>query len=386
MASMLRYDIKPLLILLLVCGCGDGGNSDNNTPHAAVELQMIATPGDDGVFDPAPVWDGVTSLWMSHSSVNWSSDDPALSQVHTRIALSQDGGASWVDTGIDPNHSNLLPDFQVTVGVDMIWATWRFEVSRLFHDPYDRDANRRWKMLWHRVLAIGNPTPTALFQNSWIGYSSAASPVDSWSDERKLFTGLLYNNADMDPIIGPPEFPLNTTFSADLGGCTVITEPGVLARSEGIYISLHCTGEKKIILLRCDRSFSNCDYLGDLLSADDAAAFSRNDQPIDFFSAPELVETTTATYLIVTGVVEESAVDNRYNGCLVFRVSDLANASLDRSGGEPVLVTRVNGSSGSFNGACGYDPYDTVDGIIYSELTPASSPRFHLFSSQVTLP
>ncbi|MES9947226.1 MAG: hypothetical protein ABW080_19935 [Candidatus Thiodiazotropha sp.] len=383
---MLRCIIISLLILLPVYGCGGGGNSNDDTSPTAVELQMIATPGDDGVFDPAPAWDGASTLWMSHSSVNWSNDDPLLSQVHTRIAMSQDGGANWVDVGVDPNRSHLLPDFQATVGTDTFWATWRFEVSRLFHDPYDSDANRRWKMLWHRVVAIGNPAPTPLFQNSWIGYSSAASPDGTWSDERKLFTGSLYNSADMDPIIGPPEFPLDTAFSSDLSGCTVYTEPGVLARDEGIYISLQCTGERKIVLLRCDRGFATCAYLGDLLTADDAAAFSLSDHPIDFYAAPELVDTSTATYLIVTGVEEGVGADIRYNGCLVFRISDLANAVVERSAGLPVLVTRVNGSSGSFNGACGYDLNDSVDGIIYSEFTPDSTPRFHLFSSQVALP
>ncbi|MES9972420.1 MAG: hypothetical protein ABW092_20495 [Candidatus Thiodiazotropha sp.] len=383
MTKLLRYDIKPLLILLFVYGCGGGGGNDDNPSQTATELQVIATPGDDGIFDPAPTWDGDTTLWMSHSSVNLSSDDPLLFQVHTRIATSQDGGASWVDTGTDPNNASLLPDFQITVGVDTFWATWRFEVSRLFYDPYDSDANRRWKILWHRVVAIGNPTPAALFQNSWIGYSSAASPDGAWHDERKLFTGSLYNSADMDPIIGSPEFPLDTTYNSELGNCTLFTEPGVLARSEGIYISLHCTGENKIVLLRCNRAFSNCEYVGDLLTAADAVPFSLSDQPIDFFSASELVDTATATYLIVTGVVE---TDDRYNGCLVFKVSDLASATLERSGGEPVLVTLVNGNSGSFNGACGYDPHDTADGIIYSEFTPTSSPRFHLFSSHVTLP
>ncbi|MEW8296529.1 MAG: hypothetical protein AB2724_17380 [Candidatus Thiodiazotropha sp.] len=383
--SMLRIGIALQLTFLLVYGCG-GGDSDNDTSHTAVELQMIATPGDDGVFDPAPVWDAADSLWMSHSSVNWSRDDPLLSQVHTRIAMSQDGGRSWVDTGADPNQSHLIPDFQVTVGSDTYWATWRFEVSRLFHDPFDSDANRRWKILWHRVVAIGDPTPTPLFQNSWIGYSHASSPDGAWSDERKLFTGSLYNGTDMDPILGPAEFPLDTILSNDLGGCTVFTEPGVLARNDGIYISLQCTGDKRIILLRCDRAFSSCAFLGDLLTLSDAALFNHNDHPIDFFSAPELVDTATATYLIVTGVDEGDGTDNRYNGCLVFRVSDLANASIERDAGIPVLVTRVDGSSGSFNGACGYDPRDTADGIIYSEFTPASSPRFHLFSSQVTLP
>ncbi|MCU7918807.1 MAG: hypothetical protein KZQ95_10670 [Candidatus Thiodiazotropha sp. (ex Epidulcina cf. delphinae)] len=313
-----------------------------------------------------------------------------MSQVRTRIASSQDGGASWVDVGVDPNQSNLLPDFQVTVGAEAVWVTWRFEVSRLFYDPYDTDANQRWKILWHRVAAIGSPDPAALYQNSWIGYSSAATPDGSWHAERKLFTGSLYNSADMDPVIGPPEFPLNTDYSTDLGGCTLFTEPGVLARSDGICISLQCTGERKIVLLRCDRVFSTCDYLGDLLTAADASQFSLNGESLDFIGASELVDTETATYLIVTGVDQvipgADQPTNRYSGCLVFRVSDLDSARVERIAGNPVLIKRVDGSSGSFNGACGYDAQADGSGIIYSEFTPIATPRFHLFSSHVILP
>ncbi|MBU1237688.1 MAG: hypothetical protein KJ634_03620 [Gammaproteobacteria bacterium] len=380
---MVRHDklFAAAILSLLVFGCGGGGSDGGDPAPVASEIQVGATPGDDGVFDPAPARDGSGTLWMSHSSVNWSADDTTLSQVYTRIASSTDSGSTWTDAGVDPNHRP--PDFQV----GSIRVTWRFEVSRLFYDPYDSDASRRWKMLWHRVAAMGSPTPTPLFQNSWIGYSSAAAPDGSWSAERKLFTGSLYNAAEMDVVIGAPEFPLDSQYSADLGGCTVFTEPGVLARSDGIYVSLQCTTAKKIVLLRCDRGFSACDYLGDLLTAADAPQFSQGGEMLDFFGAPELVDTATATYLIVTGVDEIVAGgENRYSGCLAFRIGDLANATVERSGGVPVLVERVSGTSGSFNGACGYDAHATGSGIIYSEFTPSATPRFHLFASHVDLP
>jgi hypothetical protein len=175
-------------------------------------------------------------------------------------------------------------------------------------------------------------------------------------------------------------------YSADLGGCTLFTEPGVLARSDGIYVSLQCTGVQKIVLLRCDREFSTCAYLGDLLTASDAPQFSQTGQSINFFGAPELVDTTTATYLIVTGIEDISATQNRYSGCLVFRISDLANAEVERDMGVPVLVDRVDGTSGSFNGACGYDSKAVGSGIIYSELFPSDRPRFRMINSYTTLP
>jgi hypothetical protein len=104
---MSRYYIRILFlpVPLLVHGCGGGGNNDSDTPHTSAELPVMATPGDDGVFDPAPVWDGASALWMGHSSVNWSSDDPKFSQVHTRIAMSR----TAVLTGLTPVSIPIVP-------------------------------------------------------------------------------------------------------------------------------------------------------------------------------------------------------------------------------------------------------------------------------------
>jgi hypothetical protein len=377
-----------LLMLLLapLSSCGGGGSSAGtarDTIVTASEIRVVGSPGSDGVFDPAPMSDASGNLWMSHSMVRPSPNDPNLFQVRTRIAASPDGGSTWSDTGVDPN--NLADaDFQVPPGSGS-WVTWRFEVSRLLFDPYDADASRRWKILWHRVAAAdigGRQTP--LFQNSWIGLSTATAPNGSWSAERKLFTGSMYNSTDMNPIIGAPEFPLATLYpgSGQLANCTVFTEPGMLARSDGIYVSLQCTGAGKIVLLRCDRAFSACTYLGDLLSGSEAAQFSLSGQALNGFAATELVESGGNTYLIVTGY--EPPPDT-YRGCLVFRVGDLATAAVERSGGNPVLVKRIAGTSGSFNGACGYDPRATGSGIIYSEST-TSAPHFHLFASHIALP
>jgi hypothetical protein len=371
------------LLMLPLSSCSGGGSSDGTT-LAASEIHVIGSPGSDGVFDPAPMSDGAGNLWMSHSIVRPSPNDAVLGQVRTRIAASGDGGSTWTDAGIDPNNV-ADPDFQVPPGSGP-WVTWRFEVSRLLYDPYDSDATRRWKMLWHRVAAAdigGRGTP--LFQNSWIGLSTAAAPNGTWSAERKLFTGSMYNGTDMNAVIGMPEFPLATQYSGagQLANCTVFTEPGMLARSDGIYVSLQCTGTAaKILLLRCDRAFSACTYLGDLLSGSEAAQFSLSGQALNGFAATELVESGGNTYLIVTGY--EPPPDT-YRGCLVFRVSDLATAAVERSGGNPVLVKRIAGTSGSFNGACGYDARATGSGIIYSE-SSISAPHFHLFASHVGLP
>lgn len=368
-----------MVAVLASCGGGGGGASDPPaTKAAATELAVAGTPGTGGVFDPAPMSDGTTSLWMSYSMVRPSPNLPAMNQVRTRIASSPDGGRSWTDLGIDPNGLGY-DDFQVPDGSGgAMWATWRYEVSRLLHDP-DDIPNRRWKLLWHRVLAIG---AGPVFQDGWVGLATAPSASGPWSAERKLFTGSAYNSTDMNAFIGAPEFPLAALHPAQLGACPAFTEPGILARNDGIYVSLQCAPVGKILLLRCDRAFSSCAYLGDLLAGSEAAQFSLAGQSLNGFSASELVDVGGTAYLIVTGY--EPPPDT-YRGCLVFRIADLATASLERSSGAPVLVKRVAGSSGSFNGACGYHAAASGSGVIYSEFGSAS-PQFHLFRSGVRLP
>jgi hypothetical protein len=367
-----------VLLVALAASCGGGGNSAAPQPTPVAEISIAGTPGSNGVFDPAPMSDGAGNLWMSYSMVRPSSNLASMNQVRTRVASSPDKGVTWTDIGVDPNNQ-ATADFEVPDGSGgRMWATWRFEVSRLLYDP-DDVVDRRWKMLWHRVLAIG---AGPIFQDGWIGLATAPAPGGPWSAERKLFTGSAYNSADMDAFIGAPEFPLATLSSAQLGGCAVPTESGMLARADGIYVSLQCAPAGKIVLLRCDRAFSTCAYLGDLLAASEAAQFSLAGQSLTGFSASELVEVGGTTYLIVTGY--EPPPDT-YRGCLVFRVADLATASVERNAGTPTLVKRVAGTPANFNGACGYHPGASGSGIVYSEYTDAQ-PQFHLFASHVNLP
>jgi hypothetical protein len=233
-------------------------------------------------------------------------------------------------------------------------------------------------MLWHRYLAADiNGTAERIFAKGWIGLSTASVPSGPWSAERKLFTGSIY-----DTTLGLPEIQLNNLDVA-LSGCVVFTEPSMLAKSDGIYVSLQCAGSpEKIIGLRCEHNFSGCTYLGDFLTASEAAQFSQSGQALNGFAATEMVTVNSIDYLIVTPY--EPPPDT-YRGCLVFRISDITTATLVRSGGVPALVKRICGTSGSFNGACGYDASATGSGIIYSEYNN-TAPNFRLFASHITLP
>ncbi len=370
---------------------GGGPATDEDGASAAVaatELRVAGSPATDGVFDPAPMSDETGNLWMSHSSVGTSPHDASLTHVRTRIASSSDEGLSWIDVGVDPN--NIAdPDLQVPDGSGGTrWASWHFEVSSLLYDPYDSDPSRRWKLLWHRLLAveIGGMSVSAV-RDGWIGLSTAPLPNGPWSAERKLFTGSAYDGTAVDSFLGAPEFPLDRLYPAatQLGGCAAFTEPGMLAKADGIYVSLQCAGSpEKIVGLRCDRAFASCAYVGDFLAGSEAEQFSLDGEALNGFAATEMVSVSGTDYLVVSPYEQQPAPDT-YRGCLAFLVSDLTTATLLRGAGAPTLVKRISGTKGSFNGACGYDPHATGSGILYSEWSP-TAPHFRVFGSHVGLP
>lgn len=376
-----------ILAVFLLASCGGGGSSDDPVAGGSpTRIDFTVSNAANGIFDPAPVNDGSGTLWMSYSIVDTSANDPVLPHIGTRIASSTDSGLSWT---ADPVIPNMPVDIQVPDGMGgMMWATWHFEVSRLVYDPFAVDANLRWKLFWHRYLEanIGG-TGTRLFEHGWIGVSTAPSPTGPWATERKLFVGAGYDTGN-NTTLGIPEYDLAALFPAanNLGACAAFTEPGIVAANNGIFISLKCGtgGVGKIVLIKCDNELtaSSCIYVGDFLDDSEAAQFSGTGQNFAGFSATELVVVSGTTYLIVTPT--ESPGD-LYRGCLVFEVADLATATLVRNMGDPVLVKRVEGTAGSFNGACGYVEGLTASGIVYSEFND-SAPQFRLFASHTGLP
>jgi hypothetical protein len=350
-------------------------------PQSPTEIKIQDTPATEGVFDASPVSDSSGNLWMSYSSVTISSNDSVIPQVRSRIARSQDQGATWADIGVDPN-GMVNADLQIPYSSTTTWATWSFEVSDLLYDPYDSDNSRRYKIMWHRYLTADiNGTATRIFTLGWVGLSTAPSPSGPWAIERKLFTGSIYDAAGGNGFLGAPEFPLNTLDPA-LNGCTTFTEPGMLAKVDGIYVSLQCTGSpEKVILLKCDRSFSSCTYKGDLLQDNQASHYTVDGQNLTGFAATHLTSSNSGDFLIVSPYEPPADL---YRGCLVFPIGDLSAASLKESGGFPDLKIRISGNAGSFNGACGYDRAGSASGIIYGEVSDAS-PYFHLFASHINL-
>lgn len=362
---------------LLACGNDGGGESTDVT---------ISGARPEGIFDPALTRESSSRLWMSYSSV-YSSPvvppaDPPLYHVETRLAYSDNVGSSWQDTGI-VNATTAI----ATLPAPYDHGVWNQEMSRVLNDTGDTVTATPWKLIWHTYIVGYNgttKTAVALHPNGWIALKQADTPANlAVATASKLFAGSQYNTA-WDAVGGAVAYRLDTLFAAGLSTCQYFTEPGMRARSDGVFISLHCIKSAqpgKIVLLHCAHDFSGCDYIGDMLDGSEAALFGGG--YVDF-SATDLVTVGGNTYLIVTPTTGPAG----YRGCLVFRTADLGQslATLKTTdlivrtadmAKTPVLQTSVSGIAGTFNGACGYHEDATGSGILLSQ-HQSTTPRFHI--------
>ena len=369
----LKSAFNYLIIIAILTGCGSSGSSSSDDPGLAIpvvnpsllEIAVAGIPADLGNFDPAPTADAGGGFWMSYSHV--SLDGSGLKLIETRLASSMDAGDSWTDAGL-----NINPASAFMLGPDTV--AWAQEVSRLVYNPFAAGAGADpWIILWHRYLSMLSGSETLrLFDNGWIGMKSGNSAM-TLGNERKLFTGSVYNTAN-DSTIGPPEVALDTRDPA-LANCVTFTEPGVLPKSNGIYVSLLCATAVppgKIILLRCDHFMNNCGYLGTLIDGSEAAVLNSG---YDNFSASELVSVNGEDYLIVTP--SDATI---YRGCAIYKIDDLDRARIERDGGT-AKATAVFEAHGDFNGACGYVEGLVGSGVMISEAFTTSVPVFRLFTT-----
>ncbi len=334
-----------------------------------------AAPG--GVFDPSLTADADGRLWMSYSAVQPSPRaGAAFNAISTRIAYSDDGGRNRTDAGV----VNRSTDVRLPPPHDRLAAKWEHEVSRLAFDPWAPEP-LRWKLLWHRYLRVYDgraPDSAPLFEHGWIDLKTASGAGGPWSAGRKVFAGALYNSAN-DTTIGRPEMRLDRLYpgSATLGSCLAFTEPGMLVVEAGVYVSLKCAaapGNGRVVLLRCDREFRECRFLGIPLHDRDAPGFG---QGLTGFSASDLVEREGRVFLVVTPTRPPGET---YQGCLFLELESLDAARLVTRDGRPVVALELASAPGSFNGACGYHARAT-DGAYLGQHVGEAPDRFRILKT-----
>ncbi len=411
--------LASLSLLLSLSACG-GGGSDTPPPGtpAPEQLTITGSPGDLGMFDPSVTRDpGSGRMWMSYSSVNTSPNYASTVYwgVSIRLAYSDDNGVTWQDAGeISPAVERT--DFgPITVSPKLpaipalSFGIWQSETSSLVYDP-GAPTNEKWKLIWFQYL---HANQTSYFGDyGWISMKMASTPQGlAAATPVKLFgsAGLQAGNDNtgtplFSPVAGTPQIQLNTDITqtpggpdpAELNWC-VFLEPGFLATSSTLYMSIYCADTSSIpittkvteyvVHFSCDSpcnitNAASWKYLGRLLTPADAQAVTSDHH----FQAPALIEKNGKTYLTVTPVDTTVVDQERYNGCRIYEFVDINSNQLLRSGGNLVELGRVYGDTGTHHGAC--DTFNGLSGgLLLSQLkTPGTADMFSIYKSQVSLP
>jgi hypothetical protein len=363
---------------------------------ALPELTMPGMPS-RGIFDASVAAGPGGALYMSVSGVEAPGGDALLEHlaVHTLLARSTDQGEHWSLLG------TINPDigFAAAEKRKPKPARWQCEVSALAYDPYDAPG-ARWKLVWHQYLRIEEDRH---FEHGWIAWREAATPEAlAGSAPVKLLGTFAYATVDDNaaawtkpPIDGAPLLRSNQ-LSPELAGCAVLTEPGLLARPEGLYLSLVCHEPKafgwmgassRVVLLRCTRpctAAASWQFVATVLDMGDAMSLG-----VEKFSASDLFSAEDADYLTVSPVGKGPGKD-AYKGCWVIPFRNITTGELWRSAGG-VLQPRLRIALGaeSFNGACSYLPAGPHRGLLIGQLVIDTSRRkvpsgvFHLYHAGI---
>lgn len=403
-----RLAILFLFFFLTACGSDDSPPIVVSTP----ERMTFAGAGDLGIFDPSISRDPATNrLWMSYSSVDTSIYyvSSLYWAVSIRLAFSDDNGISWQDAGVvaAPRLETLLgplteahPAASIPVDSQGIWQS---ETSSLIYDP-SAPLAERWKLIWFQYL---NANLTSFFADyGWIAMKMAPTPMAlATAAPVKLFGGAglqADSSITVSPVFAPtggtPAIQLNTELTRSVGGADladlnlcVFAEPGLHTTDSAVYLAIYCADAatmpitEYLVYFRCNSpcdmtSAASWEYLGRLLTPADAQAATGDDH----YQAPALVEKNGRTYLVVTPV--DTTTGNRYNGCRVYEFNDVDSNVLRRNNGQLVEVARIDGDSGTHNGACA--AYSGLEGgVLLSQFeASAVAETFNIYKSQVMLP
>lgn len=333
---------------------------------------MAIGDGALGFFDPSHCDDPSVAgrIWRSYSAVDVS-PTYGLGLISTRMARSDNYGASWVDVGLVNQAFDIEGGFMSN-----------FEVSSLAYVEGDAEP---WKLVYYHAfqnMAIGSDPwvrydPTL----SWIAIRSATSPDGSWGVETKLMSGT-NNNHDVG---GAPAFESDAL---------IVSEPGILACPGGFWLAYQAnvSGNAYDMEVRLCKITSAATVKADkprLLTPQEIfwiPSVYGGTYPIlktaVALTAPALFEKGGETYMIATPVNAAYT----YLGIAVFKIHDLESARVARTTGWPTLLAFIPAGDGEFMGAGAYSANSTSTGLVKSVLSVSQSPIFQIQNTSVQVP
>jgi hypothetical protein len=277
---------------------------------------------------------------------------------------------------------------------------WQSEVTALAFDP-DAPQPARWKLFWHQYLNVNGDRH---FEHGWLAYKEAETPEQLASARTvKRITALGYDPVNdqsaartKPPLAGPAVVRVQE-LHRELASCAAVSEPGVLAKPDALYLALICFRgslfglfgvSNQVVLLKCGRPClatrpEGWSYAGTVLSQRDAQALSMRK-----FSAADLFAHDGHSFVIVSPVGRVPG-EGAYKGCAVFRFEDLATGAVTRDAdGRPHREIFVELDKDSFNGACAFLPDGPHRGLVIGQVDFAArrggtEATFRIFATEV---
>lgn len=321
-------------------------------------LSGCAAMAASGVGDPSDVVDPsiAARIWRAYSQIRPSAN-PGNLLVSLLLARSDDGGLVWGDQQVLATGRDLgggLTEFNETP--TLVW---------------DGGA-RAWVVIWDHRLASGG---VALAGEEWLGVKTTPALAQFFGAEGKLIAGSAYDSGNAFAP-GATQFPL----PSQLADCVQLQEPSGLTNPSGYFLSLDCvtaSGARRVELLERMHGSESLVWRGTLLGHDDVLAFGKAyggvyPQLVDFkvFTESNLLTLRGEDWLLVSPVVFNPQAHNF--GCLVFKIQDLASASLVRlsPGDSPWVFQYVSQVQDS--GACTWAGTEETGGIQVSRFDSVS--------------
>jgi hypothetical protein len=343
-----------------------------NVSLANTKIVVMGDTPANGIFDPTVEYASDASEgWLAYSAV-FGGLTPFGPHVETHLARTTDAGATWTFDSI-PNTS-FAADLDMGGGI-LLPGVWNYEVSSLVHDPDDPGAE--WKLFSHRVFRKTEDNFTEeqnLPAYSWISYRTAADPAGPWSPEIALLSSGPLPPAPYDNVA----IAVNS-LDPSLTDLVVYSEPGAFYHQGTIYLSLtglKVTGADRIVLLASDDHGTTWRYVGTPLSNFDAPPLGHLS-----FDGSAIVSDRGRIFLLVTP--ESPGI--LHDGTLAFEFDSIADGTLVRAAGVPVVMLDVPAQSGlpveRRGGQADYHALNAAGGLLQPAIHVEDLPEMFQFVS-----
>ncbi|MBI5800500.1 MAG: exo-alpha-sialidase [Verrucomicrobia bacterium] len=326
-----------------------------------------------GLYDPSIAYapDGSVG-WLAYSSVT-GDHKPIGEYVHTHLARTTNGGASWQFVKVlnpSTNSTLTLPDGKSLPGL------WRYEVPTLLHDAADPDATRRWKLFVHCYFTL--PNGRRMVPYGWIALRTAADPAGEWSTNAPLF------GAGKSPPA-----PYNKTLvdvnalDASLKNIVAYSEPGAFAHDGRLYLSMTALKPRlglggigvshTIFLIGSDDHGKSWRFISTLLTPDDAKGLG-----CEFFDGSSLAEEDGRFFLFAAPMLRNK--NEVHHGTAAFEFASLGEGQLKRDEKQQLVVAAYFAPqpgifSGPGAGQATYDSRNTNGGLIMPQFNLKAYPE-----------